>query len=67
MVLSARGSMINYSMRFAQPWLLYWLIPACVAGIIWRLWVYKKAYYRYSLATSIASAGYESGAWHEHV
>lgn len=58
--------MIEHSVRFAQPWILWWLLPAIVVVIVWRIWLQKKVYYQYSMASSIANAGYESRAWHEY-
>lgn len=59
--------MIHYGVRFAQPWILWWLIPTMMLAVLWRLFFYRKVYYRYSMAHVIASAGHASSAWHEHL
>lgn len=59
--------MIEYGLRFAHPEVLYWLLPILVVVVIARRWIARNVYYHYSMAGSIASAGYESTAWHEHI
>ena len=42
------------ALRFEQAYLLWWLLPALVGAIVWRIWVRKQVVYRYSLARYLA-------------
>jgi len=58
--------MMQYSLRLAQPWVLLWLVPLFVIVFLVRWWWHYRAYYRYSMAQSLADAGYAVGNWHEY-
>ena len=51
---------MNYILQWQQPQMLYWLIPAII-GIVWyRLNYYRPVRYRYSLAQALVNDNAQS-------
>lgn len=49
---------MNYLLRFAQPWMIYWLLPVLLIALVLRLFWHKFTIYRYSLASLISKSGF---------